>query len=267
MFVKNKLLFTGAGLLLLLSMAACKHKEPDDLTPPAERVSLLITAEQIESRTVVGEAQASGIPILWEATDEIWVRSAKQEEGTPGDKFETAPSAISEGGRVATFIGETLDAGPYVAVYPYSLVAQGSDNEKVVLNVPGEQSYVSNSFAHNANLTAAVWENGTHAKFKNVAGSLRLRLNGHTAVSKIVLADKDPSFPLVEPGGSSGGNGHDHEERQVSVLFGISLLFGQQGIGVEPLHGGIFRILQVHEAHLTEGDRRGRDHLLPPLEG
>ena len=196
MFVKNKLLFTGASLLLLLSMAACKPKEPDDLTPPAERVSLLITAEQIESRTVVGEAQASGIPILWEATDEIWVRSAKQEEGTPGDKFETAPSAISEGGRVATFIGETLDAGPYVAVYPYSLVAQGSDNEKVVLNVPGEQSYVSNSFAHNANLTAAVWENGTHAKFKNVAGSLRLRLNGHTAVSKIVLADKDPSFPL-----------------------------------------------------------------------
>ncbi|MBR6002081.1 MAG: hypothetical protein IK045_04380 [Bacteroidales bacterium] len=182
---------------MTLCATACKEKEePEDKTDPVRRVSLTITAEQVETRTVIGEPQAGGVPILWEDSDEIWVRSARQEQGTPGDRFVTSASGITDGGRKAVFTGETMSSGPYVAVYPHCLVSSESDNEKVVLKVPAKQSYVRGSFARNANLTAAVWEEGTTARFESIAGTLRLRLNGHSAVSKIVLADKDETFPL-----------------------------------------------------------------------
>lgn len=179
---------------MLLAVAAC---QPREKVPEATVDVVKVTATQAETRSVVGESQMgeAGIPILWESNDKIWVRSARQEDGTPGVTFRTKAAAISNGGRTAEFQGVALNAGPYVAVYPRELVVSNNNNETVTLNVPKEQTYRENSFAKGANISAAMWE-GTEATFWSVAGSLRLRLNGYNTIRKITVIDNDPSFAL-----------------------------------------------------------------------
>ena len=193
----NRSLLSGSGVFLfLLPLLAACHKEPVEVTPEPTVQTLTITATQVESRSVVGEAHDGLIPILWEDSDKIWVRSSLQETGTPGVTFTTSKDAVSNGGRTARFTGEILDQGPYVAVYPRELVISNKDNESVTLNVPQEQNWRENSFAKGANISAAVWDSGTAASFHSVAGSLRLRINGFSNVNKIVLKDNNPDFPL-----------------------------------------------------------------------
>ena len=157
---------------------------------------MTLTAEQVGTKTVLGEAEGTGYPILWEADDEIWVRSAAEKAGALGTKFKTSTSSLSNGGRVAEFTGTTLDKGPYVAVYPFSLVTAESTNEKVTVSVPQEQGFVKNSFGKGANICAAVWSSGSRATFTSVAGVMRLGLKGFSSVRRIEVADNDPSFAL-----------------------------------------------------------------------
>ena len=105
----------NACLIMLLAVAAC---QPREKVPEATVDVVKVTATQAETRSVVGESQmgGAGIPILWESNDKIWVRSARQEDGTPGVTFRTKAAAISNGGRTAEFQGVALNAGPYVAV-------------------------------------------------------------------------------------------------------------------------------------------------------
>ena len=180
--------------MMLLALAACQPKEQ---VPEATEQIVVITATQAETRTVVGEnSMGGGIPILWETSDKIWVRSALQETGSSGVAFRTRSGDISNGGRTADFRGLILNAGPYIAVYPEELVVSNKDNETVTLNVPKEQTYRENSFAKGANISAAMWATGTEVTFSSIAGSLRLRLNGFNSINKIVITDNDPKFPL-----------------------------------------------------------------------
>lgn len=180
--------------MMLLALAAC---QPREQVPEATEQIVVITATQAETRTVVGEnSMGGGIPILWETSDKIWVRSALQETGSSGVAFRTRSGDISNGGRTADFRGIILNAGPYIAVYPEELVVSNKDNETVTLNVPKEQTYRENSFAKGANISAAMWATGTEVTFSSIAGSLRLRLNGFNSINKIVITDNDPKFPL-----------------------------------------------------------------------
>ena len=180
--------------MMLLALAAC---QPREQVPEATEQIVVITATQAETRTVVGEnSMGGGIPILWETSDKIWVRSALQETGSSGVAFRTRSGDISNGGRTADFRGMILNAGPYIAVYPEELVVSNKDNETVTLNVPKEQTYRENSFAKGANISAAMWATGTEVTFSSIAGSLRLRLNGFNSINKIVITDNDPKFPL-----------------------------------------------------------------------
>ncbi|MBO6170322.1 MAG: hypothetical protein J6O51_10205 [Bacteroidales bacterium] len=182
--------------MVMLSATGCHTEKPEPPEPEAQTQKMTLVAMQIESKTYVGTPLDGKIPILWEPNDEIWVRSAAQKDGTPGNRFTTTAQDIMMDGKVAQFNGEALDAGPYVAVYPYSLVTQSSDNRSVVFEVPQSQEYVSGSFGHNANLSAALWERGSRITFSSLAGSLHLQLKGHSELHKIVVSDNDPAFAL-----------------------------------------------------------------------
>ena len=193
-----KKIFLWGASLMVLCIPACKPEEPTPPDPEGElkTVTLTLTAEQLGTKSYLGDAEGLSFPILWEASDEIWVRSASQAEGTPGSLFTTGAASLVNGGRVAQFTGQTLNKGPYVAVYPYNLVSGDSDNSKVVIKVPQEQSYLKNSFGKGANITASVWESGSRISFKSLAGTLRLNLTGYADVKRVVIADNNPSFPL-----------------------------------------------------------------------
>lgn len=188
---------SGISLVIALSvLVGCKEKEPIPTEPQTQTAKMTLIATQVETKTYLGAPEGSKIPILWEANDEIWVRSSLQKEGTPGTRFSTSGSGLSQGGKIAEFNGETLDKGPYVAVYPYSLVNSSSDNATVTIEVPQKQEYKSGSFGHNANLAAALWSTGNRLTFNSLAGSLRVSLSGHSEVSKVVVTDKDPASVL-----------------------------------------------------------------------
>ena len=196
--------FILPGLFLaLLAFTGCEktppEPEPDPQPDPQEEVksvTITLTAEQVGTKTVLGEAEGTGYPILWEASDEIWVRSAKENAGALGGRFKTSASSLVNGGRAAEFTGVTMDKGPYVAVYPWNLVSDKSTNEKVIVSVPQEQGFVSNSFGKGANISAAAWSSGTRATFTSIAGVMRLSLKGFSSVRRIEVADNDPSVAL-----------------------------------------------------------------------
>lgn len=185
---------TSVVLCSVLALASCKS-EPASQPEPV-RGDLEITAIQTSTKTYLGEKDGSQTPILWDAADEIWLRSGTQEAGTQGERFTTSASALKDGGKSAVFKGESGKEGPYVAVYPYAFVSPSSDNSSVLLNVPKTQEYVAKSFGAQANITAAVWESGTVATFENLVGTLKLTLSNHDGIRKITVADNDPASVL-----------------------------------------------------------------------
>ena len=81
--------------LTVLCLAGCEKPDVPPEEKPVEATVQKITliAEQIGTKTVLGAAANGTIPILWEASDEIWVRSAKQEQRSsfPSRKQPPAP--------------------------------------------------------------------------------------------------------------------------------------------------------------------------------
>ncbi len=179
--------------LALLLPSCRKVEEPKD---PSEMSRTSLTATQVDTRTALGKIADGAYPIRWNATDQLWVRSASQKAGTAGTCFKTSENDLRDDGRTAVFTGETANAGPYVAVYPYAAVADGSTQEKILLNVPQEQPYVRNSFADGAYIALASWESGDRAGFSALTGLMQLTVKGEADVQKIELTGADPDFPL-----------------------------------------------------------------------
>ncbi|MBR3074831.1 MAG: hypothetical protein IKH11_03630, partial [Bacteroidales bacterium] len=191
----KKIILLGLSLFILCIPACIKPVPPEPEELP-EFKTVTLTAEQIGTKSCLGAADGLEVPILWEASDVIWVRSASQPEASPGSDFTTDASSLENGGKIAKFTGELLNKGPYVAVYPYSAVAESSDNSKVTVRVPQTQRYHAGSFGSGANISAAVWKEGTNVRFSSIAGTVRLSLKGYVGVSRVVITDNDPGFAL-----------------------------------------------------------------------
>lgn len=186
------LLVCSSALLLLSCSREIEPQYPDGVYP-----SMTLFAVQPEAKSYMGSVQGDGsVPIYWNATDELWVRSAAQEAGTPGNKFTTSSSDLSDGGLCARFRGNAPADGPYVAVYPYQLVDSSSDNNTIVVKVPQSQDYAQKSFGDQSNFTAAVWSSGNEVFLRNLAGAIRFSFKGTKSVKKIILSDNDPSVAL-----------------------------------------------------------------------
>lgn len=189
--MKHFSIFSTCVLVLFVFLGCIKERNDEGKYP-----TITLTAEQLETKTHIGTTDGGKTPILWSASDEIWVRSAAQNAGTPGNRFTTSESAISSEGKVANFTGEAPESGPYVAVYPYALVNPASTNETVVIDVPQNQTYLQNSFGEGANVTAAVWASGKQMQFRSLAGALKLKFTGSKTVKRIEIADNDPASVL-----------------------------------------------------------------------
>lgn len=186
--MKKQFLFAGLALTLLAGCA--KEVEPQSGTD-TRYSSLTLTARLSETKTTLGPEDGNKLPVLWSADDQIWVRSAAQAAGTPGNVFSTNAQSISADGKEASFTGEAPENGPYVAVYPASFVAEGSDNSKIFLDIPAIQNYMADSFDSGASPSAASWKEGRSMVFTNLFGLLRLKFTGSATVGKLVITDNN----------------------------------------------------------------------------
>lgn len=193
----NRLKFPLAIALMLFAGVACNPEKDEQQTPDEPSVkTMTINAELMETKTMLGKPDGTKTPVYWNASDEIWVRSAAQVAGTSGNCFKTSSADISAGGKSAKFTGEILDKGPYVAVYPYSCVKSSADNSNFVINVPQTQNYVQDSFADGANFSVAQWAEGSNAQFSNIFGLLSVNVTGAVPVYGLAIEGNDSSFAL-----------------------------------------------------------------------
>ena len=190
--MKNQFLL--AGLLLSVLVGCTREQEPQE--PAGRYPAITLTATISDSKTSLGESEGTTTPVLWNADDQLWVRSAAQEAGTPGNLFSTSESAITNGGRQASFTGEAPTDGPYVALYPYSVVSNSSTNTEIVFVLKNEQTYVPGSFDPASNVTAAAWASGTVFSMSNLFGLLHIKLTGTSKVKKLVISDNNPQYKL-----------------------------------------------------------------------
>ncbi len=186
--------FLACGLFLAILAGCAREVEPQ--VPTGKYPVLTITATLPSSKTELGTPEGTSTPVLWNAADQIWVRSAAQEAGTPGNLFTTSADKISEDSKQAKFEGEAPEEGPYVAVYPYSAVAAASTNTEIKFEYGAEQTYAAGSFDPAANVTVAAWASGKTFTMSNVFGILRIKLSGSSTVGKLVISDNDPAFSL-----------------------------------------------------------------------
>lgn len=134
----------------------------------------------------------------WEAGDCIWVRSDTQPYWESGDCFKTSTSDISSDGHSARFTGRTRADGKISAVYPYALVDGMSDNDKVILNIPGTQNIIPDDCPAGLLPAAAFWADGsTSFAMKYVLGAVKFSLTGQDfPVSYFELSDENTGSVL-----------------------------------------------------------------------
>jgi uncharacterized protein (TIGR02145 family) len=86
----------------------------------------------------------------------------------------------------ATFSGDLIDAGMYVAFYPWKLALNLNRDTLLTLKLPYTQQYKAGGFASGA-YPMVSWSYDTNLHFKNLCGLLKLNLCGDVSVSSLSL--------------------------------------------------------------------------------
>ena len=184
-----------AALILSMAVYACKVTETEsEMTARSERLyPVHFVAEEIETRTVFGDAQTSGgsttYPTLWTENDsEIAVslnlNGAKAAAVIPSEDFKSATFD-------ADFSQSELEA-PYVfyALSPFSAhVGAAPSHGGYHLNIPGTQTPLASSCDEAAQVLVASEEAESVADFS----SIEMHFSHVTAYGKLTL--KNLSIP------------------------------------------------------------------------
>lgn len=180
------------ALAAAMSVVACKKEEP------AQGVVSLEASVPSETKVTVSGQTQSSTSLSWEASDKLWVRSSRQPSWERGECFLTSASGISSDGKKAVFNGTVRTDGLLAAVYPYQMVSEGSDNDKVVLNL--EQSYPLRlgSCPENTIAAAAFWTDGAKSmNMEYIFGAVQFSVKGNgQKLTKVTLLEKDANTCL-----------------------------------------------------------------------
>jgi len=188
MVMKYRYILMLAALLLSCSKV---NDSKELLEPQGGTVILNASLSFPDTRIHFAQELDNYTEARWEDGDCIWVRSDTQPYWENGDRFVTNAAAISEDGHSAAFTGRTRTDGKTCAIYPYAMVAPGSDNSTILLDVPAEYPMVKNDCPVNANAAAAFWDDGrTKFSMSYIFGALKLSLTGNgQKISRLEIQD------------------------------------------------------------------------------
>lgn len=169
-------------LLMAFSVSCETSVDQASVTSPIFHASIEAFGAAGDQTKVYADSQ---MRVLWNADDRISVfnkRTYNQEykfmgkDGDNAGNFE-AVGTVGEGNSL-----------PYIyAVYPYNVGTDISDDGRISINLPAEQTYLTHSFGRGINTMISVTQ-GNDMYFKNVGGYLALKFIGEdVSVSKITL--------------------------------------------------------------------------------
>lgn len=154
-------------------------------------VVLTATNEAVKSH--LGEILETSAPVLFDASDELAVVNS---ETSAPVKFHTGEHFISDGGLSADFYGEISENGPFCALFPFEYADPSTTVDRIVMNVPSQQTYSEHSFGISSNIAAATWQTGKSFQLLSLFGCMKVALNGNCSVKKITLEDNDSENAL-----------------------------------------------------------------------
>ena len=199
-----KRIFSIFVAVATLVLAACSTDTTSDFnyTVMGEDVVLEFDASvSADSRT-----QLVGQSIHWNAEDAIAVFAFDGTSYSAPSKFTIKNAESYTTAAVATFVGETVTAQSYLAVYPYSETLEIVDGY-LKANIPSEQTAVKDSFDAKAALAVAV-ATSKDMKFKNICsylkvtasndGSISVKSNDGTTFTGDITVSSLETAPVVE---------------------------------------------------------------------
>ena len=199
-----KRIFSIFVAVATLVLAACSTDTTSDFnyTVMGEDVVLEFDASvSADSRT-----QLVGQSIHWNAEDAIAVFAFDGTSYSAPSKFTIKNAESYTTAAVATFVGETVTAQSYLAVYPYSETLEIVDG-CLKANIPSEQTAVKDSFDAKAALAVAV-ATSKDMKFKNICsylkvtasndGSISVKSNDGTTFTGDITVSSPETAPVVE---------------------------------------------------------------------
>lgn len=175
MIMKKYLYFMAAATVAL---AACTKEISPDEPQFSGKVIKALNDDGITSKTTLADDNE----ILWTDSDAVTAFV-----GTT--KHTSASTAVSNGGKVATFTFNDLDSSAEVDYLIYPADANASISEGVVsTTLTTLQRIVPGSFANGANL--AIAEGAEEVFFKNACSFLSVKVNGDNIHSVKLIADQ-----------------------------------------------------------------------------
>ena len=176
-------------LLLALAAVSCNKEKAIEENTSGELVELTASIGTPATKIHFAGDMGAYTDTRWEDGDQLWVRSDTQPYWERGDCF--TATGISSDGHSATFVGRTRTDGKLCAVYPYGLVAPGSDNAKILLDVPAERAMVAGDCpARSIAAAAFISDGGTALQMNYLFGAIRFSITGSgETLSKAELVD------------------------------------------------------------------------------
>ncbi len=180
MTMKRSIILRMAALCVgALALSCVREPLPaeSDITVPEEE-TIIFTAilEQDGTRT----SMDSQLQLAWTENDRIRVFTSSD---PAGKVYELVDGAGTPDG---TFSGPALGSGPYYAVYPAD-AGVSLEGTSLHVSVPSEQNYAEGSFGPGANLAAAKGDALENLRFRNLCGTLSLKLTGSKTIRTIRL--------------------------------------------------------------------------------
>ena len=189
--MKKYIITTALAAIALFSVSCNKDRVEDKrgdyvtLSASVPETKLSFAGEN-DTRTLV----------KWDMTDKLWVRSDRQPDWERGVCFKL--SSITNNGKTANFSGTVRTDGKLAAVYPYSMVAPGADNNIIKLELAGEYPAAEGSCPSETLAAVAFPAAGsTSMKMEYIFGAIKFILKGNG--EKIVglrLIDNKKDFCL-----------------------------------------------------------------------
>ncbi len=192
--------FIPALLTAALAVVSCDKEQ-------GEPVISIVSGDTVKLSAVIGTPDTKihfegdmgdYTDTRWQEHDCIWVRSDTQPYWERGECFSTSKAKISQDGHSAEFEGRTRVDGKLCAVYPYGLVKEGSDNDKVLVDIAQSSKLVIGDCPAGSNVAAAFWADGsTSFSMKYILGAVKFSIKGNgEKVSRFMLLDAVSSNAL-----------------------------------------------------------------------
>lgn len=203
------------------------NQEPVEEVIPTVDNPLVITAYADDDIAPDTKTSLSGVSVRWSGSDAV----AAYTSGDENPHLST-DTAISDGGKKATFTFSDLTVGTDVTYLIYPASAAGvEDTGLYEITLPTEQAATEDSFADGANLSLADGSVSADAvQFKNLGALIGIKINNDNIESVKIAADEfmtgagyaDPSDYSVVAGGEKYvklTGGLDNGEQYYAVVY------------------------------------------------